>query len=250
MDVMTMQDLQAVAMVLKQCSTYIPIELEHDVAIVDLTAIDLDKLGRGLSNACVPRLLRAYRPDEKAVTWWLNSSQTKRKLQCKATDRIKAFDRALDVFSVSGKPYKLNAKGRGDRRYLGFSVRVFGQSHTCYLHNLIGAEIYCRVHPSEWKNWACNAFDAERLTWTENGYVVHHILPYQTSTLAGNTPLNLKLLDKWTHDTTKVQYNQLRRRILDGDVDLNLSKSVILPKNTGFQSLQNVPILGIAGGAS
>lgn len=246
MDVMTMQDVQAVAMVLKQCSTYIPIELEHDVVIVDLSTLDLDALGRGLSNACKPRLLRAYRPDEKAVTWWLNSNQTKRKLQCKTNDRIKAFSRALDVISVSGKPYKLNAKGRGDRRYLGFSVRVFGQSHTVYLHNLIGAESMIRVHPSTWNSWACNAWDAERLTWT--GYVIHHILPYQSCSLAGNTPMNLKLLDKWTHETTKVQYNQLRRRILDGDVDL--SKSVILPKNSGLQALQNVPILGIAGGAS
>lgn len=227
MDMMTMQDMQAVVMVLRECNTYIPIELEHDVAIVDLTAVDLDKLGRGLSNACVPRLLRAYRPDEKAVTWWLNGCQTKRKLRCKTTDRIKAFDRALDVFSVSGKPYKLNAKGRGDRRYLGFSVRVFGQSHTVYLHNLIGAETFARVHQSAWNSWACNAWDAERLTWKGDN-VFHHILGHQTATLAGNTPLNLVLLDKWTHETTKVQYNQLKRRILDGDINLN--KTVILPK--------------------
>ena len=248
MDVMTMQSLQTVVMTLRECSTYIPIELEHDVAIVDLTAIDLDRLGRGLSSACIPRLLRAYRPDYKAVDWWLNSNQTKRKLQCKVTDRIKTFDRALDIYSVNGKPYKLNAKGRGNRRYLGFSVRVFGQNHTVYLHNLIGAETFARVHKSAWNSWACNAWDAERLTWT--GYVIHHIHPYQTSTLAGNTPLNLKLLDKWTHNITKVQYNQLRRRIIDGDVDLDLNKSVILPKNSGLQALQNVPILGIAGGAS
>jgi hypothetical protein len=241
MDNMTMQDVQAVTLVLRQCSTYIPIELEHDVVIVDLTAINMNKLGRGLSNACIPKLTKAYRPDMRAVDFWLNSSQTKRKLQCKTTDRIKAFDRALDVFSVSGKPYKLNAKGRGDRRYLGFSVRVFGQSHTCYLHNLIGAEIYCRVHKNAWNSWAKSAFDADYLTWKGDN-VFHHILPYQSCSLAGNTPLNLVLLDKWTHETTKVQYNQLRRRILDGDVDLN--KSVILPKNTGLSTLQNVPAIG------
>ena len=248
MDMMSEQDMQAVAMVLKQCSTYIPIELEHDVVIVDLSTLDLDRLGRGLSNACVPRLLRAYRPDQPSVDFWLNSSQTKRKLKTKTTDRIGAFNKRLDVFSVSGKPYKLNAKGRGDRRYLGFSVRVFGQSHTVYLHNLIGAETFARVHQSAWNSWACNAWDAERLTWT--GYVIHHILPYQSCSLAGNTPMNLKLLDKWTHETTKVQYNQLRRRILDHDVDLSKSKSVILQKNSGLSTLQNVPILGIAGGAS
>ena len=107
-----------------------------------------------------------------------------------------------------------------------------------------------RVHPSAWKRWACNAWDADYLTWTENGYVIHHILPYQTATLAGNTPLNLVLLDKWTHEITKVQYNQLRRRILDHDVDLNKSKSVILPKNTGLSTLQNIPNIGLAGGAS
>lgn len=242
MDMMDMQSLQAVVMTLRECNTCIPVELEHDVAIVDLTAIDLDKLGRGLSNACVPRLLRAYRPDEKAVTWWLNGCQTQRKLQCKTTDRIKAFDRALDVFSVNGKPYKLNAKGRGNRRYLGFSVRVFGQNHTVYLHNLIGAETFARCHKSEWKRWAKSAWDEDYLTWTENGYVIHHILPYQTATLAGNTPLNLVLLDKWTHDTTKVQYNQLRRRIIDHDVDFN--KMLILPKNGAMQTIQNIPAIG------
>lgn len=241
MDMMTMQDLQAVVMTLRECTTYIPIELEHDVAIVDLTAVDLDKLGRGLSSACIPRLLRAYRPDYKAVEWWLNGSQTTRKLKCKTTPRVKAFDKQLDVYSVNNKPYTLSAKGRGNRRYLGFGIRVFGQNHTAYLHSWIMAETFCRVHPSEWKNWACNAFDADYLTWTENGYVVHHILPYQTSTLAGNTPLNLKLLDKWTHETTKVQYNQLRRRIMDGDV--NPSKTLILPKNAGLQTIQNIPAI-------
>ena len=232
MDMMSMDDFKAVNMVLRERSTYIPIELEHDVAIVDLTAIDMDKLGRGLSNACVPRLLRAYRPDFKAVEWWLNGAQTKRKLKCKTTDRIGGFTKQLDIISVSGKPYKLNTKGRGDRRYLGFSVRVFGQSHTIYLHNLIGAEVFRRICPSAWKRWACNAFDADYMTWKGRGYVIHHILPYQTATLAGNTPLNLKLLDKQTHETTKVQYNQLRRRIMDGDVDL--SKTLILPKKRRY----------------
>ena len=248
MDMMSEQDVQAVVMTLRECSTCIPIELEHDVVIVDLSTLDMDKLGRGLSNACIPRLLRAYRPDYKAVEWWLNGSQTTRKLKCKTTDRIGSWNKRLDVMSVNNKLYTLSQKGRGDRRYLGFSVRVFGQNHTVYLHNLIGAETFARVHQSAWNSWACNAWDADRLVW--NGYVIHHILPYQTATLAGNTPLNLVLLDKWTHDTTKVQYNQLRRRILDHDVDLDLSKTVILPKNAGLSTLQNVPILGIAGGAS
>jgi hypothetical protein len=84
------------------------------------------------------------------------------------------------------------------------------------------------------------AWDEDHLVF--NGYKIHHILPYQTSTIAGNTPLNLKLLDDWTHETTKVQYNQLRRRIMDGDIDLN--KTLILPKNTGLQALQNVPLIG------
>jgi hypothetical protein len=239
MDMMSMQSLQDVAMVLRECSTYIPIELEHDVVIVDLSTLDLDALGRGLSSACVPRLLRAYRPDFKAVDFWLNGSQTKRKLKAKTTDRIGAWDKQISVYSVSGKPYTLSAKGRGNRRYLGFGIRVFGQNHTAYIHNLIGAETMARVHPSAW-NSVKTAWDADYMTWT--GYTVHHILPYQTSTLAGNTPLNLKLLDKWTHDTTKVQYNQLRRRIIDHDVDL--SKSVILPKNSGLSSLQNIPLIG------
>lgn len=247
MDMMTMQDVQAVAMVLRECTTYIPVELDHDVAIVDLTAIDMDKLGRGLSNACVPRLLRAYRPDYKAVEWWLNGAQTKRKLKAKTTARVSAFNKQLNVFSISGKPYTLSAKGRGNRRYLGFGIRVFGQNHTVYLHNLIGAETFARVHQSAWNSWACNAWDADYMTWKSDN-VFHHILPYQSCSLAGNTPMNLKLLDKWTHDTTKVQYNQLRRRIMDGDV--NLSKTVILPKNTGLSTLQNVPILGIAGGGA
>jgi hypothetical protein len=241
MDSMSRDDFKAVNMVLKQCSTYIPIELEHDVAIVDLTAIDMDKLGRGLSNACKPRLLRAYRPDMRAVDFWLNSNQTKRKLKCKTTDRIGAWDKQIDIISVSGKPYTLSQKGRGNRRYLGFGIRVFGQNHTAYIHNLIGAETFARVHKSEW-NSVKTAWDADYMTWT--GYTVHHILPYQTATLAGNTPLNLVLLDNWTHETTKVQYNQLRRRILDHDVDLSKSKSVILPKNSGLSSLQNIPLIG------
>lgn len=245
MDVMTMRDLQAVNMVLRECSTYIPVELEHDVVIVDLSTLDLDALGRGLSNACVPRLLRAYRPDYKAVEWWLKGNQTQRKLKAKTTPRVKAFDKRLDVYSISGKPYTLSAKGRGDRRYLGFGVRVFGQNHTSYCHNLITAETMARVHPSTW-NRVKSAWDVDYLTFT--GYTVHHILPYQTSTLAGNTPLNLKLLDDWTHETTKVQYNQLRRRIIDHD--LAMSKTLILPKSAGLQTIQNIPNLGLAGGAS
>lgn len=240
MDMMTMQDMQAVAMTLRECTTYIPIELEHDVAIVDLSTLDMDKLGRGLSNACIPRLIRAYRPDYKAVDWWLSGAQTKRKLKTKTTPRVKAFDKRLDVFSVNGKPYTLNAKGRGNRRYLGFGIRVFGQNHTAYIHNLIGAETMARVHPSAWNSWACNAWDVDYLTWT--GYTMHHILPYQTSTIAGNTPLNLVLLDDWTHETTKVQYNQLRRRIMDGDLDLS-KNCILLPKKGAMQALQNVPVL-------
>lgn len=247
MDVMTMQDLQAVNMVLRERSTYIPIELEHDVAIVDLSTLDLDTLGRGLSNACKPRLLRAYRPDFKAVDWWLKGNQTQRKLKCKTTPRVQAFDKRLDVYSISGKPYTLSAKGRG-RYYLGFGIRVFGQNHTAYIHNLIGAETMARVHPSAWTSWAKSAWNEDHLVF--NGYVIHHILPYQTATLAGNTPLNLILLDDWTHDTTKVQYNQLRRRIMDGDVDLKNNKMLILPKSAGLQTIQNIPNLGLAGGAS
>lgn len=249
MDMMTMDDFKAVNMVLRERSTFIPVELEHDVAIVDLSTVDMDRLGRGLSSACIPRLLQAYRPDFKAVEWWLNGSQTQRKLKAKTTDRIGAWDKRLNVYNISGKPYTLSAKGRGNRRYLGFGVRVFGQSHTCYLHNLIGIETFARVHQSAWNSWAKSAWDEDRLVWKGDN-VFHHILGHQTATLAGNTPLNLVLLDKWTHETTKVQYNQLRRRILDGDVDLNKNKSVILPKNSGLQALQNVPILGIAGGAS
>lgn len=242
MDMMTMseQDMQAVAMVLKQCSTYIPVELEHDVAIVDLSTVDFDKLGRGLSNACKSRLEKAYRPDERAVDFWLNGSQTTRKLKCKTTDRIKAFNRELSVFSISGKPYKLTSKGRGKRRYLGFNTRVFGQTHTSYIHNLIMAETFCRVHSSEWANWAKSAWDEDYLVF--NGYTVHHLLPYQTSSVQGNTPLNLVLLDKWTHNTTKVQYNSLRRRIMDGDLDFN--KMLILPKSGAMQAIRNIPILG------
>lgn len=237
MNVMTMQDLQAVNMVLRECSTYIPIELEHDVAIVDLTAIDLDKLGRGLSSACIPRLLRAYRPDEKAVEWWLKGNQTTRKLKTKTTDRVSAFDKQLNVYSPTGKPYTLSQKGRGNRRYLGFGVRVFGFTRTAYIQNLIMAETMARVHPSTW-NRVKSAWDADYLTWT--GYTVHHILPYETATI--NTPLNLVLLDDWTHETTKVQYNQLRRRIIDHDVDFN--KITILPKSGAMQAIQNIPNIG------
>lgn len=239
MDMMSMQDLQAVNMVLRECSTCIPVELDHDVAIVDLTAIDMDKLGRGLSNACVPRLLQAYRPDFKAVEWWLKGNQTQRKLSCKTNDRIGGWNRDLDVFNVNGKRYTLSPKGRG-RYYLGFGIRVFGQNHTAYLHNLIGAEVYARVYPSRWKNWAKSAWNEDHLVF--NGYTVHHLLPYQTSSVQGNTPLNLKLLDDWTHENTKVKYNQLRRRIMDGDLDFN--KMLILPKNGAMQAIQNIPILG------
>ena len=238
MDSMSMNDFKAIAMVLRECNTYIPVELEHDVAIVDLSTVDLDALGRGLSNACVPRLLRAYRPDFKAVEWWLKGNQTQRKLKCKTTPRVSAFNKQLDVFSISGKPYTLTSKGHGNRRYRGFGIRVFGQNHTAYLHNLIMAETMARVHPSTW-NRVKTAWDVDYLTWT--GYTVHHILPYET--LTGNTPLNLKLLDDHTHETTKVQYNQLRRRILDGDLDIS-KKCILLPKKGAMQALQNIPILG------
>lgn len=240
MDMMTMQDMQAVVMVLRERSTYIPIELEHDVAIVDLSTVDMDRLGRGLSNACIPRLLRAYRPDYKAVEWWLKGNQTTRKLKCKTTPRVKAFDKQMRVFSISGKPYTLSAKGRG-RYYLGFGIRVFGQNHTAYIHNLIGAETFARVHQSAWNSWAKSAWDEDHLTWKGDN-VFHHLLGHQTATLAGNTPLNLVLLDKWTHETTKVQYNQLRRRIMDGDVDCK--NCILLPKKGAMQALQNVPAIG------
>lgn len=238
MDMMSEQDMQAVAMVLRECNTYIPVELEHSVAIVDLSTVDFDRLGRGLSNSnnSKQRLERAYRPDFKSISWWQNGCQTNRKLKCKTTDRIKAFDRQ-NVYSVSGKPYTLSAKGRGNRHYRGFGIRVFGQNHTAYLHNLIMAETMARVHPSTW-NRVKTAWDVDYLTWT--GYTVHHILPYET--LTGNTPLNLVLLDDWTHETTKVQYNQLRRRIMDGD--LELSKTLLLPKNGAMQALQNIPVIG------
>lgn len=237
MDSMSEQDFIAVNMVLRECSTYIPIELEHDVAIVDLQAVDFDRLGRGLSNSNngKQRLLQAYRPDFKMVQFWLNGAQSKRKYKALTTDRIKAFDKQLNVYSVTGKPYTLSAKGRG-RYYLGFGIRVFGQNHTAYLHNLIMAETMARVHPSTW-NRVKTAWDVDYLTWT--GCTVHHILPYET--LTGNTPLNLVLLDDWTHETTKVQYNQLRRRIMDGDLDFN--KMLILPKNGAMQALQNIPVL-------
>ncbi|NME34928.1 hypothetical protein HF864_09215 [Lactobacillus sp. MRS-253-APC-2B] len=245
MDMMSEQDVQAVVMTLRECNTLIPVELERDVAIVDLSTLDLDALGRGLSNASKPRLLRAYRPDYKSITWWQNGSQTTRKLKTKTTDRVSAFDKQLNVYSPTGKPYTLSQKGRGNRRYLGFGIRVFGFTRTAYIQNLIMAETMARVHPSAW-NRVKSAWDVDYLTWT--GYTVHHILPYETSTIAGNTPLNLILLDDWTHDTTKVQYNQLRRRILDGDIKNN--KMLILPKNGAMQALQNIPSLGLLGGAS
>lgn len=239
MDSMSEQDMQAVAMVLKQCSTYIPVELEHDVVILDLQAIDLDRLGRGLSNNGKQRLEQAYRPDERAVQWWLNGAQSNRKLKCKTTPRVKTFDRQLNITSVNDKRYTLSVKGRG-RYYLGFGIRVFGQNHTAYLHNLIGAEVFARVHKSEWNSWAKSAWNEDHLVF--NGYKIHHLLPYQTATVQGNTPLNLVLLDDWTHETTKVQYNQLRRRIIDHDLDFN--KMLILPKNGAMQAIQNIPNIG------
>ena len=142
----------------------------------------------------------------------------------------------MNVYSVNDKPYTLSAKGRG-RYYLGFGIRVFGQNHTSYLHNLIMAETMARVHPSAW-NRIKTAWDEDYLTFT--GYTVHHILPYETAMI--NTPLNLVLLDDWTHETTKVQYNQLRRRILDGDITNN--KMLLLPKNGAMQALQNIPLIG------
>lgn len=193
MDVMSEQDVQAVVMTLRECTTYIPIELEHDVAIVDLTAVDMDKLGRGLSNACIPRLLRAYRPDFKAVEWWLNGAQAKRKLKAKTTARVKAFDRQLDVYSVNNKPYTLSQKGRGNRRYLGFGIRVFGQNHTAYIHNLIGAETIARVHPSAWDSWVKMAWNEDYMTLT--GYKIHHLLPYETAWMTGHTkPLRFNII--------------------------------------------------------
>lgn len=242
MDSMSEQDMQAVAMVLKQCNTLIPVELEHDVAIVDLSTVDFDRLGRGLSNignVGIDRLIRAYRPDFKAVEWWLNGAQSNRKLKCKTTPRVKTFDRQLNITSVNDKRYTLSAKGRG-RYYLGFGIRVFGQNHTAYIHNLIGAEVYARVYPSRWTSWAKSAWNEDHLVF--NGYTVHHLLPYQTSSVQGNTPLNLILLDDWTHETTKVQYNSLRRRIIDHDLDM--SKTLILPKSGAMQAIQNIPILG------
>ena len=239
MDMMSEQDFKAVNTVLRECSTYIPIELEHDVAIVDLTAIDMNKLGRGLSNACKPRLIRAYRPDFKLVSWFQNGAQTTRKLKAKTTARVSAFNKQLSVFSPTGKPYTLSAKGRGNRRYLGFGVRVFGQTHTSYFYNFIMAESMARVRPSAW-NRVKSAWDEDYMTFT--GYTVHHLLPYETATIVGNTPLNLILLDDWTHEITKVQYNQLKRRIMDGDVDM--SKTLILPKNGAMQALQNIPLIG------
>lgn len=217
----------ATALRLRECSTLIPVELDDCVVLVDLSLLDLDALGLGLCNAQKPKLLKAYRTDEKAVTWWLNGSQTNRKLKCKTTDRIKAFNRDLDVFSPSGKVLKLNPKGTGLHQYLGFNIRTFGFTRTAYWHSLLGAETIARVHKSDWNRWAKDAFDADYLTWT--GYTMHHILPMQTATLKGNTPLNLVLLDDKLHDTTRIHYNRLKRRIMDGDVDL--SKMQILYKN-------------------
>ncbi|NME34934.1 hypothetical protein HF864_09245 [Lactobacillus sp. MRS-253-APC-2B] len=216
------------ALKLRECSTLIPVELDDCVVLVDLSLLDMDALGCGLCNSQKDKLLQAYRPDMRAVDWWLNGSQTNRKLKCKTTDRIKAFNRDLDVFSPSGKALKLNAKGTGLHQYLGFNIRTFGFTRTAYLHNLIGAETIARVHKSEWKRWAKDAFNADYMTFT--GYTMHHILSQQTATKNGNTPMNLILLDDKLHDTTRIHYNRLKRRIIDGDVDLN-NKTVILPKN-------------------
>lgn len=212
------------ALKLRECNTLIPVELDDCVVLVDLSMLDMDAFA-GLCNAQKPKLLQAYRPDMRAVDWWLNGSQTQRKLKCKTTDRIKAFNRDLDVFSPSGKALKLNAKGTGLHQYLGFNIRTFGFTRTAYLHNLIGAETIARVHKSDWNRWAKDAFDADYLTFT--GYTMHHILPMQT--LTGNTPLNLVLLDDKLHNTTRIHYNRLKRRIIDGDVDC--SKMQILYKN-------------------
>ncbi|MFR0629228.1 hypothetical protein ACLUWJ_09300 [Limosilactobacillus mucosae] len=213
------------ALKLRECSTLIPVELDDCVVLVDLSLLNLDALGCGLCNAQKAKLLQAFRPDMRAVDWWLSSNQTNRKLKCKTTDRIKAFNRDLDVISPSGKVLKLNAKGTGTHQYLGFNIRTFGFTRTAYLHNLIGAETMARVHKSDWNRWGRYAFNADYLVFT--GYTMHHILPMQT--LTGNTPLNLVLLDDKLHDTTRIHYNRLKRRIMDGDVDC--SKMQILYKN-------------------
>lgn len=212
------------ALKLRECNTLIPVELDDCVVLVDLSRLDLDPFS-GLCNAQKPKLLQAYRPDMKAVDWWTGLS--KRTLKTLTTPRLQGFNRNLDVYSPSGKVLKLNAKGTGMHQYLGFSIRTFGFTRTAYVHNLIGAETMARVHKSEWKRWGCYAFDADYMLFT--GYTMHHILPMQTATLKGNTPLNLILLDDKLHDTTRIYYNRLKRRIMDGD--LNCSKMQILQKN-------------------
>lgn len=213
------------ALRLRECSTLIPVELDDCVVLVDLSRLDLDALGLGLCNSQKSKLIKAYRPDMRAVDWF--NGLSKRTLKTLTTPRLQGFNRDLDVISPSGKALKLNAKGTGLHQYLGFNIRTFGFTRTAYLHNLIGAETIARVHKSEWKRWAKDAFDADYLVFT--GYTMHHILPMQTATIAGNTPLNLILLDDKLHDTTRIGYNRLKRRIMDGDVDI--SKMQILYKN-------------------
>lgn len=213
------------ALKLRECSTLIPVELDDCVVLVDLSTLDMDALACGLCNAQKPKLLQAYRPDFKAVDWWLGLSR--RTLKTLTTPRLQGFDRELNVTALTGKVLKLNPKGTGLHQYLGFNIRTFGFTRTAYLHNLIGAETMARVHKSDWKRWGCYAFDADYLTFT--GYTMHHILPTFTSTRNGNTPLNLILLDDKLHDTTRIHYNRLKRRIIDGDVDC--SKMQILYKN-------------------
>lgn len=213
------------ALRLRECSTLIPVELDDCVVLVDLSRLDLDALGLGLCNSQKSKLIKAYRPDMRAVDWF--NGLSKRTLKTLTTPRLQGFNRDLDVISPSGKALKLNPKGTGLHQYLGFNIRVFGFTRTVYWHNLIGAETFVRVHKSEWNRWGRYAFDADHLVFT--GYTMHHILPMQTATRNGNTPLNLVLLDDKLHDTTRIHYNRLKRRIIDGDVDC--SKMQILYKN-------------------
>lgn len=214
------------ALKLRECSTLIPVELDDCVVLVDLSTLDMDALGCGLCNSQKDKLIKAYRPDMKAVDWW--NGLSKRTLKTLTTPRLQGFTRELDVISCSGRVLKLNPKGTGVHKYLGISIsKVFGFTRTAYIHNLIGAETMIRCHKSDWNRWGCYAFDADYLTWT--GCTMHHILPMQTATLKGNTPLNLVLLDDKLHNTTRIHYNRLKRRIIDGDVDC--SKMQILYKN-------------------
>lgn len=213
------------ALKLRECNTLIPVELDDCVVLVDLSTLDMDELGCGLCNSQKAKLLQAYRPDMKAVDWWTGLS--KRTLKTLTTPRLQRFDRKLNIYSPTGKVLKLNAKGTGTHQYLGFSIRTFGFTRTAYVHNLIGAETMLRCRKNDWNRWGCYAWDADYMLFT--GYTMHHILPMQTATLKGNTPLNLVLLDDKLHDTTRIHYNRLKRRIIDGDVDI--SKMQILQKN-------------------